>query len=96
MTVPDKQALWEERLAAWKASGESMRAFAQRHGWTPRQLVWWKKRLMDKPAVTPALIPVAVNMAAATPPLRLTGPNWTLELPGAIPAGWLAELLRSL
>jgi hypothetical protein len=96
MTGPDKQALWEERLGAWKASGESMRAFAQRHGWAPRQLAWWKNRLMDKPALTPGLIPVAVKTAGATNPIRLAGPNWTLELPGAIPAGWLAELLRSL
>ena len=96
MTGQDKQALWKERLAAWKSSGESMRAFAQRHGWAPRQLVWWKKRLMDKPEVTPALIPVTVKLPVAASPIRVIGAKWTLDLPETTPVGWLAELLRSL
>lgn len=96
MTGQDKRALWKERLAAWQSSGESMRAFAQRHGWPPRQMVWWKSRLKDKPEVTPALIPVKVKSPVAVSPIKVTGANWTLDLPGTTPAIWLAELLRSL
>lgn len=96
MTGQDKRALWEERLAAWQSSGESMRAFAQRNGWPPRQMVWWKSRLKDKTEAAPTLIPVTRQSAVAASPIRVTGGNWTLELPGTMPAVWLAELLRSL
>jgi hypothetical protein len=96
MTEQEKRALWAERVAAWQASGESMRTFAQRHDWKPRQLVWWRKRLSQSttsPAPAPAMIPVSVKMSA---PLRLTGPSWSLDLPATTPASWLADLLRAL
>lgn len=96
MIAQDKRALWKERIDAWVASGESMRTFAQRNGWPPRQLAWWKTRLTEKPATASGLIPVMVKPSTTISTVRLTGANWTLDLPGAVPAAWLAELLRSL
>jgi hypothetical protein len=48
-----KAAEWEERLAAWKASGELAKEFAARHGWNPRTLVWWKSHLERKRSSPP-------------------------------------------
>lgn len=48
-----KAAEWEERLAAWKTSGESAKEFAARHGWNARTLVWWKSHLERKRASPP-------------------------------------------
>ncbi len=49
-----KAAEWEERLAAWKASGEPAKEFAARHGWNPRTMVWWKSHLERKRSSPPA------------------------------------------
>jgi hypothetical protein len=96
MSGQDKQQLWQERLDAWRASGESMRSFAARQGWAPRQLAWWKKRLAEAAAEPIPLLPVKVKAIVASGPIRLAGPNWSLDLPSTTPAAWLAELLRSL
>ena len=96
MTSKEKQEMWSERVAAWKASGESMRAFALRHGWSTRRLAWWKQRLTSLPAGVPALLPVTVAQPRISNAFRLAGANWSLDLPAATPASWLAELLRSL
>lgn len=96
MSAQDKQQLWQERLEAWRASGESMRSFAERQGWAPRQLVWWKKRLADGAAASAPLLPIRVKATGASGPIRLAGPTWSLDLPTSVSAAWLAELLRSL
>ena len=73
--VSDKEALWRERIAAWKASGQSLRRFALQSGWRPRQLGYWKKRL-ETPANAAPLIPVEINRAAVVPvPITLRGPS---------------------
>jgi hypothetical protein len=95
MTSKEKQKMWSERVAAWEVSGESMRAYALRHGWRTRQLVWWRQRLTALPVDAPAMLPVTVVQSRVSA-LRLAGANWSLDLPAATPASWLAELLRSL
>lgn len=96
MSEQENRLMWGERVAAWAASGESMRAFAVRNGWTARQLAWWKKRLADAPVGAPALLAVSVKRPATASAIKLTGTNWSLDLPATTPAAWLAELLRAL
>ena len=96
MTSKENQKMWSERVAAWRASGESMRAFALRHGWNTRQLGWWKQRLASPSVDVPAMLAVTVEQARMSGAFRLAGANWSLDLPAATPACWLAELLRSL
>jgi len=95
--VNNKEALWRERISAWKASGQSLRSFALQSGWRPRQMGYWKKRLEQVSCATP-LIPVEIKNVVATPaPITLSNPRgFTLQLPGDASATWLAELLRSL
>jgi hypothetical protein len=40
-----KRPEWEKRVTAWDASGESAGDFAKRHGWNPRTLAWWKRKI---------------------------------------------------
>ena len=97
--MSDKEALWRERIAAWKASGQSLRSFALQSGWRPRQMGYWKQRLEKaKPAAAACLIPVEIKHAVAAPaPITLRSPGgWSVELAGDAPAAWLAELLRGL
>ena len=39
------KAKWEERVKAWKASGETAAAFARKEGISLRGLRWWRWRL---------------------------------------------------
>ena len=95
--VSDKEVLWRERIAAWKASGQSLRRFALQSGWRPRQMGYWKKRL-EKVTSTTSLIPVEIKHAvAALAPITLCSPSgFTVQFPGDVSVAWLAELLRSL
>jgi hypothetical protein len=96
MKEQENYAMWAERVAAWQRSGESMRAYALRREWRPRQLAWWAKQINEDKAAAPMLIPVTVKSPGACAPIRLNGSGWSLDLPGTTPAAWLAELLRSL
>jgi hypothetical protein len=95
----DREKVWEERVAQWRASGLSQRAYAIEQGFPIRQVGYWVRRL-SKSSTVPGLLPVRVAPAVpasmqATISLR-NERGWTLSLPGDVPAGWLAELMRVL
>ena len=92
-----KEALWRGRMAAWKASGQSLRSFALENGWRPRQMGYWKTRL-EEVASAISLLPVEIKKVAAPPaPITLCSPSgFTVQLAGDASAAWLAELLRRL
>jgi hypothetical protein len=39
------EEIWKERVARWRASGETAEAFSAGHGWSPKTLQWWSSRL---------------------------------------------------
>ncbi|WP_394821464.1 IS66 family insertion sequence element accessory protein TnpA [Pendulispora albinea] len=47
-----KRPEWVRRIAAWEASGESAGEYAKKHGWNPRTLVWWKRKIARPEAST--------------------------------------------
>ena len=96
MANAEREKLWQERVAQWRASGLSQRAYAISQGYPIRQVGYWVRRLAGPEAV-PALLPVRVAAAVAAAPLTLRSEHgWTLSLPGDVPASWLAELMRAL
>lgn len=95
MSNKDREKVWEERVAQWRASGLSQRAYAIEQGFPIRQVGYWVRRLSKSPT-GPGLLPVRV---APTVPAAISLHNergWTLSLPGDVPADWLAELMRAL
>ena len=97
MANNEREQLWQERVAQWKASGLSQRAFAMEHGYSLSQVGYWIRRLGKLQSV-PALLPVRV---AATPSvttgITLKGElGWTLNLPVDVSVSWLADLLHAL
>ena len=62
-------------LAAWQASGKSIREFARQRGLNPKRLSRWKQRFRDVDDRLPALLPVHVVDAAAA-----TGESLTIVL----------------
>jgi hypothetical protein len=97
MKIEEKEALWRQRLEAWKQSGLSQRAFAVRHGYPVRQVGYWARR-MARQEPEPGLMPVQIKASeAALAVMSLSGTSgWTLALPADVPATWLAALLRAL
>lgn len=97
MVNSERVKVWQERLAQWRASGLSQRAFALKHDIPFRQVGYWARRLPTV-QMAPALLPVRVVPAVATAaPLSLRSEQgWTLTLPRDVPASWLAELMRAL
>lgn len=102
-TFPDRDDIWtpdEARrlLDEAKQSGESLAAFARRHGVAPARLYWWRSRLaVARPSSSMALVP-AVIMPAAGIVIRLRG-DVTIEVADARPetiAAIAAELARTL
>jgi hypothetical protein len=97
MANSEREAVWEERVAQWRSSGLSQRAFAASQCYVQRQLTYWVRRL-TAPVVQPALLPVSIAApVGAAPALSLRSPNgWVITLPAALPASWVAALLREL
>lgn len=97
MADMERTDLWKERIAQWRNSGLSQRAFAANQGYSQRQLNYWVRRLAG-PVVQPALLPVSIAASvSAAPAVSLRSPSgWTVTLPPALPASWVAALLREL
>jgi len=97
MVNAEREALWKERVAQWRNSGQSQRAFAEKHGYAQKQLNYWARRLgmlAGQPALLPVTIAAPVAAAAA---LTLRSPSgWIVTLPPSLPTSWVAALLRDL
>lgn len=97
MVNAEREALWKERVAQWRSSGLSQRAFAEQHGYAQKQLNYWARRLGER-VLQPALLPVKIAapvVEAAGVNLRSPG-GWIVTLPPSLPPSWVAALLRDL
>ena len=99
LRVPDPHATWTEddgraALEAWRASGDSLAAFARRERLGVQRLYWWKRRLgWDAPrqALAPlSSVPaMVIGTPAASPGITIRLPNGlTIEVADASP-GWV-------
>jgi hypothetical protein len=94
MDAQAKEEIWKGRIAQLAESGLSQRAFALQHGFGVSQVGYWARRLTPAPAA--ALVPVVVKQVTAPALVLRHAHGWALDIPAGTPAGWLAELLRSL
>ena len=98
MATNERELLWRDRIAQLQASGMTQRAYANEHGYSEHQVGYWVRRF-TKPQAVAALLPVRVASSAAPAVTAISLRNergWALTLPSNVPAGWLAELMRSL
>jgi hypothetical protein len=97
MDNSEREAIWKARVALWRDSGLSQRAFALSQDFPQRQLNYWARRLATQDSM-PALVPVSIKpMGVSAPAMTLCSPNgWSVTLPPALPTAWVAELLRAL
>lgn len=82
-------------LAAWRASGEPLAAFAARHGLGPKRLVRWQRRLdTPQPAPPTGFAPLELITGVADP-IRIRVGVVEIVAPNASPA-WVAALVIEL
>src|SRR5258705_5598101 len=100
---PDPGQTWTDDearvvLDEWRRSGESIAAFARKHGFAAPRLYWWKKRLLSVTTRGLSLVPAAIISTGASVTIRLPG-EVALEVANASPswvAAIVAELTRSM
>jgi hypothetical protein len=86
---------WHTHLTAWQSSGLSQSAYCAQHDLKLATFAYWRGKQRKAPDQPLTLIPLNLGTHRAGP--VLTSPNgWRLELPGHLPAPWLAELLGHL
>src|SRR5882724_2585971 len=75
--MSDRKAMWRSRIAAWRASGQTVEAFAEDQGFTVGTLRWWSSRLRReerRQAAEPAVrLARVVRSAGAEPSTQRPG-----------------------
>ena len=97
--LPDRRDTWTDDdarrvLDAWRASGESIPAFAKRHELTPQRLYWWKRRLAE-PNPEPELPFVPATVIPSEAVITIRAGNIAVEIDNASPS-WVAALVTEL
>ena len=90
-------------LARWKESGESLRAFGKREGVSYSKLIYWRRRLEEKPRGPEKVELATVKVVADEPasakpdPIGVWLPNGiALEIPPGVPSADLARVVETL
>jgi len=101
-SLPDSSDSWSPDDARrvfdeWRQSGDSLAAFARRHGISSARLYWWRKRLAaESPDPrTLSLVPSTVTEGTMAP-ITIRLPNGIgIEATSATPA-WIAAVVAEL
>ena len=96
----EREAYWRAHVGAWRASGESQKAYCHRQGLKEHSLSYWHLRLARGESAPGAETPLTLipavkigNSPSAQPSLSLDTPTgWRLEFATLPPAAWLAAL----
>ena len=100
-----KPAKARKVLEAWRSSGLSLGAYAQRRGVTTKRLSWWRERLGEsEPSSEMRLVPAIVTSMPM--PMPMPGGAVTVRMPGdvtlevsdvrLVPPEWVAAVAWKL
>lgn len=53
--MSDARTIWKQRVASWRASGESAEKFSTGRGYAASTLKWWASKLRSEAAATPVV-----------------------------------------
>lgn len=68
--MSDARTVWKQRIASWRASGESAEKFSAGRGFAASTLKWWASKLRSEATVTPV---VRVAQLVRSPAERVGG-----------------------
>lgn len=92
---PALERQWRERLAQWRASGLSVRAFCLRRGWVETAFYYWRRELRardEAAAMAASRSPVSRSPASQRPAAKTCPPTFVPVT--VIPAATLAVEVR--
>lgn len=88
---------WSDHIEAWQNSGLTQAAYCRLHNLNAKsfsgRLTIYRK---NQPGFSPTMIPVQVKPSPSAAMVLRRDNGYRLELPMAISAIWLAELLQCL
>lgn len=97
------EAMWTERVKAWRSSGETVTAFAKQHGFSQSALRYWATRLSRprRPPAVPTVLPLVLKSQATTAavPTPAVGPELVVEIGAArirVSRGFDPEMLGAV
>lgn len=95
MSKQAKMVLWGQRIAAWRDSGLSQRAWCLREGVSPQTFGYWCRRLSSCGAMLPVVLLDTVAVAPSSVDVVL-GNGVSVRLPSSLPSDVLVHWLRAL
>ena len=99
MSKQAKIVLWEQRIAAWRGSGLSQRAWSLREGVSPQTFGYWCRRLTSRRAMLPVVlsdeIAAAVALEAVLVDVAL-GNGVSVRLPSTLSCDALSRWMQAL
>lgn len=72
--MSDTATMWRQRVAGWRASGETAATYSTRHGFTTSSLRYWASRLRREQAITGPVVRLA-QVVRTTPTQRDEAPR---------------------
>ena len=99
-TAHAKRTLWQERIASWRRSGLSQKAWCERERITLSTLGYWLKKLRgtvksdNAPEIAPHFIPVAL-MTTGSVTIRIDN-AMTIDIDSSVDRSLLKDLLVAL
>lgn len=96
-----KERVWSGHLTGWRSSGLSRRAYCEQEGLSASSFDYWQRRLRVKVTAGTdkglTLVPVQLEKPASAATWILRSPGgWSLELPAAVTARFVADVLKRL
>ena len=84
--------LWERRVASWRSTGLSQRAWCLRHGISPQTFGYWCRRLSSRDVMLPVLVQTGGEAAVEV----MLGNGVSLRLPSTMSGEALLRWLQVL
>ena len=98
--VERKAQIWSDRIASWKQSGLSQRAYCEQHQLVLGTFVYWRCRLKKLEAVTPAdkprFLPVTIKQQSDTSLTLLINGRHHLEVRPDFDPDFLSKIVLAL
>lgn len=95
MGQESRRVEWEQRVAAWKASGLTQQQYCAREGVGFSSLRYWSARV-QREGKKLTLVPVRVTGGNAGGVVIRSSRGWECVVPEGSSVQWVADLLRAL
>lgn len=98
MSIEATEAMWLERVRAWRTSGTSAREFAAQGGYAANTLYRWAQRVDRAPKGFAQLVPRAARpeLAPASSEVLIEIGDARIHVAGEVDAGLLSRVVRAV